>query len=82
MKIIAKNAVPALNGNALETYVNITGVDSDADQVPDVYQFTLANNAVTKYIRTKKFKPKCHPGLGISGRIVKSHFLILTSAVA
>ena len=75
MKIIAKNAVPALDGNALETYVNITGVDSDQ-------QFTLANNAATKDIRTRKFKPKCHPGLGISGRLVKSHFLILTSALA
>ena len=82
MKIIAKNVVPALNGDALETYVNITEVDSDADQVPDEKQFTLANNAVTKDIRTRKFKPKCHPGLGISGRLVKSHFLILTSAVA
>ena len=82
MKIIAKNAVPALNGDALETYVNITEVDSDADQVPDQKQFTLANNAATTNIRARTFKPKCHPGLGISGRLVKSHFLILTSAVA
>ncbi len=74
MKIIAKNAKPALNGDALETYVNITGVNSD--------QFMLADNAATKDIRTRKFKPKCHPGLGITGRLVKSHFLILTSAVA
>jgi hypothetical protein len=74
VKIIAKNAKPALNGDALETYVNITGVNSD--------QFMLADNAATKDIRTRKFKPKCHPGLGITGRLVKSHFLILTSAVA
>ena len=74
MKIIAKNAKPALNGDALETYVNITGVNSD--------QFMLADNAATRDIRTRKFKPKCHPGLGITGRLVKSHFLILTSAVA